>query len=37
LSKGRQIIGSMKGVLNRRVVDLIKEDLEIIGQGHVMV
>jgi enoyl-CoA hydratase/carnithine racemase len=37
LNKGRQIIGSMKGVLNRRVVDLMKEDLKIIGQGHVMV
>jgi len=37
LNKGRQIVGSMKGVLNRRVVDLMKEDLEIIRQGHVMV
>ena len=37
LNKGRQIIGSMKGVLNRRVVDTMKEDLKIIGQGHVMV
>jgi enoyl-CoA hydratase/carnithine racemase len=37
LNKGRQIIGSMKGVLNRRVVDLMKEDLGIIGQGHIMV
>jgi enoyl-CoA hydratase/carnithine racemase len=37
LNKGRQIVGSMKGVLNGRVVDLMKEDLEIIRQGHVMV
>ena len=37
LNKGRQIVGSMKGVLNRRVVDLMKEDLGIIRQGHVMV
>jgi enoyl-CoA hydratase/carnithine racemase len=37
LNKGRQIVGSMKGVLNRRVVDMMKEDLKIIGQGHVMV
>ena len=37
LNKGRQIAGSMKGVLNRRVVDMMKEDLVIIGQGHVMV
>jgi len=37
LNEGRQIIGSMKGVLNRRVVEKMKEDLKIIGQGHVMV
>ena len=37
LNKGRQIVGSMKGVLNRRVVDLMKEDMEIIRRGHVMV
>jgi len=37
LSKGRQIVGSMKGVLNRGVVDLMKDDLGIIRQGHIMV
>ena len=37
LNKGRQITGSMKDVLNRRVVDLMKADLEIIAQGHVRV
>jgi enoyl-CoA hydratase/carnithine racemase len=37
LNKGRQIVGSMKGVLNRRVVDLMKDDLGIIRQGHIMV
>jgi enoyl-CoA hydratase/carnithine racemase len=37
LNKGRQITGSMKGVLNRRVVDMMKADLDIIGQGHVRV
>ena len=37
LNKSRQIVGSMKGVLNRRVVDLMKGDLEIIRQGHIMV
>ena len=37
LNKGRQITGSMKGVLNRRVVDLMKADLGIIAQGHVRV
>jgi enoyl-CoA hydratase/carnithine racemase len=37
LNKGRSIVGSMKGVLNRQVVDLMKEDLEIVGLGHVMV
>ena len=37
LNKGRQIVGSMKGVLNRRVVDLMREDLGIIRQGHIMV
>jgi enoyl-CoA hydratase/carnithine racemase len=37
LNKGRQITGSMKGVLNRRVVDLMKADLDIIAQGHVRV
>jgi enoyl-CoA hydratase/carnithine racemase len=37
LNKGRQITGSMKGVLNRRVVDLMKDDLGIIRQGHIMV
>jgi enoyl-CoA hydratase/carnithine racemase len=37
LKKERRIVGSMKGVLNRRVVDLMKADLGIIRQGHVMV
>ena len=37
LNKGRQIIGSMKGVLNRRVVALMEDDLGIIRQGHIMV
>jgi enoyl-CoA hydratase/carnithine racemase len=37
LNKGRQIVGSMKGVLNRKVVDQMKEDLEIVRQGHVRV
>jgi enoyl-CoA hydratase/carnithine racemase len=37
LNKGRQIVGNMKGVLNHRVVDLIKADLDIIRQGHLMV
>jgi len=37
LNKGREIVGKMKGVLNRKVVDLMKKDLVIIGRGHVMV
>jgi len=37
LNKGRQIVGSMKSVLNHRVVDLMREDLKIIARGHVMV
>jgi enoyl-CoA hydratase/carnithine racemase len=37
LNKGRQIVGSMKGVLNHRVVELMKDDLGIIGQGHIKV
>lgn len=37
LNKGRRITGSMKDVLNRRVVDLMKADLEIIAQGYVRV
>jgi enoyl-CoA hydratase/carnithine racemase len=37
LNKGRGIVGSMKGVLNRKVVDMIIDDMEIIRQGHLMV
>ena len=37
LNKGRQIVGGMKSVLNRRVVDLMKDDLGIISQGNIMV
>ena len=37
LNKGRSIVGSMKGVLNRRVVELMEGDREIIRQGHVRV